>query len=289
MSTVTLRKSPSGPAYPLSDTLVSPGEVLGNVLGATDTVPAYPLDGGDVGAIVRYAGFVGMVLAGGTYDNFQLADGTQVLDIDPSGAVIITGFDVLGDRGNDGAFLTLCKFGADGSISLPNLNSGSSSENQIITPLGFTYDLFSAAETVDLQVVDRASDTTKWQIIDRLLPGSGIASELGGFGVPVTVAVTFAAGAGGAADDVTIMASVPYQVRILDVILMVSTAVGGSSATVRNQAGGGGTALSTALSTAATGTVRNNDTATRTTSLGLFLRRSDSGVAGSVIVVMDRV
>jgi hypothetical protein len=287
---LTIRRGPSGPPSILSDTLVDPGEVLGNPLDATAEAPAEPLVGAEVGAIVRYGGFASFALAPGTYNNFEIPDGVQVIDIDPqAGTVVITGIKVLGDRGNAGAFLTIGKFGSDGALILTNLDAGSDAENQIITPDGLNYEVFSGNETMDLQVIDRDADTTKWQVIDRLIPGSGVASELGGFGVPVAVAVTFPAGGGGAADDVTIMATVPYQVRVLDVILMTSTAVVGSSAVVRNQAGGAGTALSSTLATAATGTVRNNDTATRTTSLGLFLRRSDSGVAGTVVVVMNRV
>lgn len=287
---LTLRKGPSGPPAVISDTIVEPGEVLGNPLDATETEPAEPLTGAQAGAIVRYGGFASFALAPGTYNNFEIPDGIQVIDIDPQGGnIVITGIKVLGDRGNAGAFLTIGKFGADGAIILTNLDAGSDAENQIITPDGLNYEVFSGSETIDLQVFERSGDTTKWQVIDRLIPGSGVASELGGFGVPVAVAVTFPAGGGGAADDVTIMATLPFQVRVLDVILMTSTAVVGSSAVVRNQAGGGGTALSSTLATAATGTVRNNDTTTRTTSLGLFLRRSDSGVAGTVIIVMNRV
>lgn len=289
---LTLRRGPSGPPAVISDTIVEPGELLGNPLDATTTEPAEAIDGSQAGAIVRYSGVLVMSIAPGTYNNFEIPDGVQVVDLDPqAGNVVITGFKMLGDRGNRGAFITLSKTGSDGAVILTNLDPLSDPENQITTPLGANYDLINSNETCDLQVLERSATPTKWQVIDRLIPASGIASELGGFGVDIAVAVPFVAGGGGAPDDVTIIdtALLPYQVRVLDVILMISTAVVGSTATVRNQAGGGGTALSSALSTAATGTVRNNDTATRTTSLGLFLRRSDSGIAGTAIVIMGRV
>lgn len=96
----------------------------------------------------------------------------------------------------------------------------------------------------------------------------------------------FAAGAGGAADDVVLTTNALPGFRILDVLLDVSTAVVGSSCQLRNATGGGGGAVSSVLSTAATGSVRNNVIATNTIALAgtLVLRRSDSGVAGTIIV-----
>ena len=91
--------------------------------------------------------------------------------------------------------------------------------------------------------------------------------------------------------DVTIYnGNCPFNCRLLDVTLLVSTAVVGSSAQLRNLSGGGGTPRSSVLSTAATGTQRNNDTQTFTFAAGgnLFLRRSDSGVAGTLILTFIR-
>lgn len=96
----------------------------------------------------------------------------------------------------------------------------------------------------------------------------------------------FVAGGGGAADDVILTTNALPGFRILDVLLDVSTAVVGASCQLRNATGGGGGTVSSVLSAAATGTVRNNVTATNTIAAGgtLVLRRSDSGVAGSIIV-----
>ena len=105
--------------------------------------------------------------------------------------------------------------------------------------------------------------------------------------MPFTIRVAFAAGGGGSADDVTIYAAAaPFAFRIIDVTVLVATAVGGSTAQLRDTTGGGGATLSSSLSTAATGTVRNADTATRTVASAgsVYLRRSDNGVAGEIII-----
>ena len=107
------------------------------------------------------------------------------------------------------------------------------------------------------------------------------------------VHVDFAALAAGVADDVNIIVSptVPYNYSIKDAWAQISTAIGGSTITVRNAAGGGGSALSDALSSAATGTVRNTaQTGPAAAAAGstLYLRRSDRGVAGSVYLILCR-
>ena len=89
-----------------------------------------------------------------------------------------------------------------------------------------------------------------------------------------------APGAGG--QDVTLLAAntLPNKLRVIDCFLQVGTSGAGVTATFRDQAAGAGTALSSALSLNATGTARNDDTASRLTaapgaSVGLFLRISD--------------
>ena len=100
--------------------------------------------------------------------------------------------------------------------------------------------------------------------------------------------MTFAAGTPGSADDVTIYSGdAPFAFRILDVTLLTSTLIALSTAQLRDTAGGGGAALSSAMTTAVVGTARNNDTATPTVAANgsVFLRRSDQGVAGEVIIL----
>jgi hypothetical protein len=94
----------------------------------------------------------------------------------------------------------------------------------------------------------------------------------------------------GTPDDVTVDAPLPLGLRLLDVWLHVTTAVGGSTAQLRSATGGGGIGLTTALSTAATGLVRNTSSLTPTRAAGqsIFLRRSDRGIAGDVCILCAR-
>ena len=114
-------------------------------------------------------------------------------------------------------------------------------------------------------------------------------------GSPVSVVrKTFTAGGGGA-DDVTVFAvnTLPFKARVVDAWAFVSTAVGGSSITLRTAAGGGGTDLG-AVSTAATGRAAFSPpsdatvVATPGAAVGLFLRRSDDATAGEIFIVLRR-
>lgn len=113
-----------------------------------------------------------------------------------------------------------------------------------------------------------------------------------GEGQPFYIYHTFTAGGGGA-DDVTIYnADCPYALRILDCGIQVATAgAGGSTLTVRDTAGGGGAALSSALSTAATAYART----ALTTAMGqvaaggsLVLRRTDNTCVGEFYALCMR-
>jgi hypothetical protein len=103
----------------------------------------------------------------------------------------------------------------------------------------------------------------------------------------ITIYASFAAGAGGAADDVSIFTSnAPFNFRITEVIVYTTTAVSLSTVTLRSATGGLGSALSSAISTTTTGQTSNNNTATTTvaSASSLIIRRSDSGVAGEVVI-----
>lgn len=122
---------------------------------------------------------------------------------------------------------------------------------------------------------------------------SGLAVESGA-GLGVLFGLHLPLPSGGAAltaDDVTVMASAPFAFRILEVMVLVSTAVLLSTVQLRTASGGGGAVLSSSLSTTTTGTVRNADTVTRTVALGgaVFLRRSDRSLVGELIVIAMRV
>ena len=111
-----------------------------------------------------------------------------------------------------------------------------------------------------------------------------------GLASPRTIRKAFSAGGGGSPDDVTIYnANAPLGFRILDAFVFVSTAVAASSVTLRTASGGGGSAVSDSFSSAATGSVRLSTTSSTNTIAqdgSLFLRRSDSGVAGEVILLV---
>jgi hypothetical protein len=105
--------------------------------------------------------------------------------------------------------------------------------------------------------------------------------------IGITIYTSFAAGAGGSADDVSIFTSnAPFNFRILEVIVYTTTAVASSTVTLRSATGGLGSALSSAISTTVAGQTSNNNTATTTvaSASSLIVRRSDSGVAGEVVI-----
>jgi hypothetical protein len=125
---------------------------------------------------------------------------------------------------------------------------------------------------------------------DDLGGGGGLET---GVATALILHKVFAAGAGGAADDVVIFAAnAPYAFDIIDTTAKVVTAVGGSTLQLRDTAAGAGTTLSDALTSAATGTKRNTAQTTNPQVLRngtLIIRRSDSGIAGSVDVTILRV
>jgi hypothetical protein len=99
------------------------------------------------------------------------------------------------------------------------------------------------------------------------------------------------AGAGGAPDDVEIYPAggLPSTFRVLDVLAFVSTPVGGSSVTLRDEAAGAGSALAAAVPTASAGRKTADSTstsvATPASAKGLFARRSDSGIALQLVII----
>ena len=105
----------------------------------------------------------------------------------------------------------------------------------------------------------------------------------------------FAAGGGGSPDDVIIYnASAPFPFRILDSQVIVSTAVGASTLQLRGATGGGGATYSDAFDSGSTGRKRDTgaggDDATDLIAKSgtLVLRRSDTGVAGEILLFVRR-
>lgn len=135
-----------------------------------------------------------------------------------------------------------------------------------------------------------ADAVTAAKLADEAVVPANLASSLT-FGVPFLITQSLTGGVAGTADDVTIYnANAPFAFRILDCWAILNAAVGGSTIQLRDTAGGGGSALSSALSSAATGTVRNNDTSSRAVAANgsVFVRRSDRSVAGRIIILALR-
>ena len=100
----------------------------------------------------------------------------------------------------------------------------------------------------------------------------------------------FAAAGGGSPDDVAIFnANAPFGFRIVDTRFYISTGVALATVQLRDATAGAGNVLSDSIVAAATGALLNTlKTATDTiaTNGTLVLRRSDSGVAGEVVVFL---
>jgi hypothetical protein len=104
-----------------------------------------------------------------------------------------------------------------------------------------------------------------------------------------TIRKAFTALGAGVPDDVTIWAAnaLPFKFRVLDAIAYIGTAIALSTLDIRTRAGGAGTQLaSTASATTGrqTNTLNGSVVATPGTLEGLFIRRSDRGVAGEVLL-----
>lgn len=114
------------------------------------------------------------------------------------------------------------------------------------------------------------------------------AAVLGTWRVPMV------AGAGGSADDVTGYAvnTLPFKVRVVRVWGRIATNVSGANVQARTAAAGGGTNLgqldANTVGTKDDQTVNASVVVTPGALVGLFARRSDSGVAGELFIEWRR-
>lgn len=135
-----------------------------------------------------------------------------------------------------------------------------------------TYDIYPRAQSTD-----QGSSTL------------GIPSA-GGLGAPFQVVVPFTAATTGSADDVTVYAAtVPFKAVLTEVVVYTSTAVMSSTMTLYSATGGGGTALSSAISTGSTGVARTAiTTGAPTVAAGssIYARRSDRAAAGTLVLTL---
>lgn len=116
---------------------------------------------------------------------------------------------------------------------------------------------------------------------------AGVAADTNGLAAVFQLRKVFAAGVTGAADDVTVLASAPFAFDILDAFVIVDDAKTSETVTLRTATGGGGSALTSALSVNATGRVRDASTALASVSAAgaLYLRRSDRDCGGVLVLV----
>lgn len=233
--------------------------------------------------------------AAGGYEP-TLNTNTRIYRVNPAGDffVVFTGFGFTG--GNTGKTFMLVKQGLDGWCQV-NHNVGVTASNGVFTPDEQPFILTSANDCAILwyqtsagrwNIAALGANNAPWQLARQRTP-------LGTTNVFISCAfiqaMPFTAGGGGAADDVTMYnVNVPFAFILADVWIDVSTAVGGSTITLRTAAGGLGSALTNAMSTAATGTVRASQTGltARIASESIFMRRSDSGVAGTLVILSYR-
>lgn len=115
-------------------------------------------------------------------------------------------------------------------------------------------------------------------------------------GVAQTIKKSFAAGGGGAPDDVIVYAAnaLPYKFRIVDAYAFISAGnAGGRTLTIRDEAAGAGTSAGTVDCTNL-GRVQYAPTSnasavfTPGATKGLFVRRSDSAIAGEIFITIVR-
>ncbi len=121
--------------------------------------------------------------------------------------------------------------------------------------------------------------------------GSIVTGDGYDLGPTQAIRVPFAAGAfspGDGYDVYVANANLPVRMRVLDVVVYVTTGAG--TATLRDTVAGGGNALSDGMNTGSSGVVRSNMTGgTKAIAAGgtIVLRRSSQSMAGEVIVLLQ--
>src|SRR5262245_29533472 len=132
-------------------------------------------------------------------------------------------------------------------------------------------------------------DRTQTQAQMGVVPGQ-VPSGGGEFGPVHVIRAAYAA----AGQDVTIFPTGgnPVKCRLLDVWTNVTTANASETLTVRDASGGGGNALSSALSLAATGKIRDAGTASTTTVVlaagsQIYCRRNTTVAVGDIFAMIQ--
>jgi len=116
---------------------------------------------------------------------------------------------------------------------------------------------------------------------------AGIAADPDGIAPMFVLTKAFTAGTTGTADDVTVLEAAPFAFKIVDSYVIVDDAKTSETVTLRSATGGGGSALSSAMSVNATGRVRDASTSIPSVAAdsAIYLRRSDRDCGGVVVLL----
>jgi hypothetical protein len=281
---------------PLSDmATIAPGRVLGLQVDAGGAAVPVALTGAEQGENLRCSGQEDSPTAAGTYEP-TLASTTSIYRVNPSADHIVafTGFEFTG--GNAGKFFFIVKQGADGHCEIRH-NVGVNANNGLFTPDEQSVWLTAANACAVIwyqtssprwNVAALGTQITPWNLCRQRTPFGASNMYIA---VTFTIVQNVAAGTPGAADDFTLFATnAPFTFSIVDVTFYCQTAIVGSTVQLRTATGGGGSSLSNAMSTTATGTVRSALGGIPGVIAGtsVYLRRSDAGVAGQLVLVCYR-
>lgn len=123
-----------------------------------------------------------------------------------------------------------------------------------------------------------------------LMDAGAIEILLSGSQLPLkSASVTLVDLLAAAADDVTLVASMPTAARLMSVKLDVTTAVGASTVDLRDTIGGAGASFLTAtMSGAAVAVVADDSIAAVARGDLLTVRRSDDGIEGTLVVLYQQ-
>lgn len=151
----------------------------------------------------------------------------------------------------------------------------------------------TAAVSVELSANEMASGLTAVSGTVQAVDTAAVEADAVE-GVAIVLRVHMRAGVPGTAGDTIVYAenSLPYKIRILDTIGLITTGVAASTIQVFSSAGGAGDLCATLDTAAAARVVNTNPTATTVltpgTTTGLYIRRSDRAVIGDVIILARR-
>lgn len=126
---------------------------------------------------------------------------------------------------------------------------------------------------------------------DNSVNAAKAAAPTSGYGLVAAVTKAIPAGAGGSADDVTVTLTGMPAATILDSFFVCTAGNDtGRTVTLRTAAAGAGSAVTDAFDCATTGVKRNAGMLTFpavTAAQVLYLRRSDSAVAGNLVLIVQ--